>query len=58
MITHGIFVGLEAKSGNPRGDAGSMRVKATKNNIRLARAVSMCPLAIIIPPTAESYRLE
>ena len=30
MTTLGIFVRLEAKAGNPRGHAGSMRIEATK----------------------------
>jgi quinol monooxygenase YgiN len=47
MITLGIFVRLEAKSGNPHGQVGSMRFKATKQQPLCTSHHHMLPLAIV-----------
>ena len=47
MTTLGIFVMLEAKSGNPHGHVGSMRFKATKPHPLGTSHHRMFPLAMV-----------
>ena len=47
MTTSGIFVRLEAKSGDPHGHVGSMRIKATKQHPLGASHHCVLPLAMV-----------
>jgi quinol monooxygenase YgiN len=47
MITLGIFVRPEAKSGNPHGQVGSMPIKATKQHLLGTSHHRMFPLAMV-----------
>jgi hypothetical protein len=48
MIPLGIFVRPKEKTGNPRGQVGSMRIKATKQHPPGTSHHRMFPLAMVI----------